>query len=608
MQAIILAAGMGKRLGKHTRDCTKCMVSVAGIPLIKRSIEALKTAGIRKTIIVVGYQSEKLVKYLQENTSGMDYEFVYNKDFRDTNNIYSLFLAKEHLMKDDTILMESDLIYDSEIIINLLEAENKNMVTVAKYEQWMDGTVVLLDKEKNIIEFVEKTEFEYQYADNYYKTVNIYKFSKEFSENLYIPFLEAYIKAYGKNQYYELVLKVLAHVQYSKMKALIVEEQNWYEIDNVQDLEIANTIFANPAKQFHAYDKQFGGFWRFPKLKDFCYLVNPYYPPVKMVEHMKYFYDVLLREYPSGLRIQNQNAGRLLGVDERFLLVGNGAAELIKVLGEIIEGRLTIHMPAFNEYVRCFSKCQLQEIRSRDYDFQINEEALSDRINGTDSMVIVNPDNPSGSFLEYSHLIHIISECKKKEVICIIDESFIDFADKDIRYTLLQDDLLKEYDNLIVIKSISKSYGVPGLRLGIMASSNEKVLDAVRHKLPIWNINSFAEYFLQIHDLYHEDYINACNKIAYQRNRLEEQLKQLDGIAVFPSQANYIMCRIENGVSCKEVANELVEKWHILIKDLSEKDGIEGEQYIRVAVKNQEENDLLIEALSKVLQRKGIPQ
>ena len=305
MQAMILAAGMGKRLGKYTRSCTKCMIRVGNARLIDRMVAALKQAGIHKLIMVVGYEGEQLEAYLRETAKDMELVFIYNRDYQKTNNIYSLFLAKFELEKDDTLLLESDLIFDKNIISEIVKSPYDNMVTVAKYEHWMDGTVVLLDSERNIIDFVAKADFRYEEVEDYYKTVNIYKFSKEFSKKQYIPFLEAYIKAYGVNQYYELVLKILAHVQYSQLKAFVLEGYNWYEIDDVQDLRIAETIFAEDDKQFHAYDNNYGGFWRFPKLRDFCYLVNPYYPPKKMVDHMRYFYETLLREYPSGLQTQN---------------------------------------------------------------------------------------------------------------------------------------------------------------------------------------------------------------------------------------------------------------------------------------------------------------
>ena len=601
MQAIILAAGMGKRLREYTKDCTKCMVSVGNKKLIDRTIEALKQANIHRLIMVIGYEADKLEKYLRETVSDMELVFIYNKDYAHTNNIYSLYLAREELVKDDTILLESDLIFDSDVIKQLISEPFDNMVAVAKYEQWMDGTVVLLDENKNIVEFVEKSAFRFSEAGQYFKTVNIYKFSRRFLKNQFIIFLEAYVKAYGANQYYELVLKILAHIRYSELKAFVLEDYNWYEIDDEQDLQIAGAIFAEDNKQFNAYDHLYGGFWRFPKLNDFCYLVNPYYPPQKMLEHMRYFYDALLRGYPSGLETQNLNAGRMFNIKSEYMVVGNGAAELIHVLGQLIKGKMLVQMPVFNEYVRCFKGCELSKLNSISYNFNIPVCEIFNRIEDVDIVALINPDNPSGSYILYNDLVKILEICHSKNKICIIDESFVDFAERDIRYTLLDDNILEKYPNLIVIKSISKSYGVPGLRLGVMASSDKNCIREMRANMPIWNINSFAEYFLQIHNLYEKDYEKACDQIANQRKVMENKLSSISLLEVFPSQANYIMCRLKGRMDAKELANILVKNYNILIKDLSAKDGIEGLKYIRVAVKSKDENDKLVSAIRAVL-------
>ena len=225
------------------------MVSVGEKTLIERMIEALKKAGIKRTVLVVGYKDKELIEFLTKKIEGMELVYIHNDDYENTNNIYSLYLARRALAEDDTVLLESDLIFDEKIIELLVKSPDANMVTVAKYEQWMDGTVALLDEKMNIVDFVEKADFRFAEVENYYKTVNIYKFSKEFLQNQYIPFLEAYIKAYGKNQYYELVLKILAHIRYSELKAFVLEDYNWYEIDNEQDLQIADAIFAVDEKR-----------------------------------------------------------------------------------------------------------------------------------------------------------------------------------------------------------------------------------------------------------------------------------------------------------------------------------------------------------------------
>lgn len=607
MQAIMLAAGMGRRMGKYTEKHTKCMMEVGGKTLLERTVEALKYAGINKLVMIIGYEAETLRKYIETKNFDIKIEYVYNYDYATTNNIYSLYMAKDYLRNDDTILIESDLIYEKELIAKLVNAPDPNLAVVAKYEQWMDGTVVTLDKNNGIVDFIDKTHFRYEDVAKYYKTVNIYKFSKEFSDKQYLPFLEAYLKAYGVNQYYEQVLKILAHISNSGLNAYVLADENWYEIDDAQDLDIADTMFANDKNLIGKYEYHFGGYWRFPKVKDFCYLVNPYYPPQKLVSQLEYFFKTLLTQYPSGMNIQRLNASSMFGVDEKYLLVGNGAAELINVLGKYVKGTMTLCIPTFNEYVRCFTNCSVRELDTSLTGYRFNMDVIMEAIEQTDVLLLINPDNPSGAFLTYDEVVRILDKCKERNVQAIIDESFIDFAEESKRYTLIDEDVLEAYKNLVVIKSISKSYGIPGLRLGIMATANADIIKYMIDNMAIWNINSFAEYYLQIQRLYKKSYMSSCNKIVEQRNYMIEQLADVKGLKVYPSEANYIMCRLteDAGISSKEFSFAMMKKYNILVKNLSGKKGFYKKDFLRFAVRDANDNKLLVDGIKEILGNKG---
>ena len=173
MQAIILAAGMGKRLGEYTRNNTKCMVPVNGIPLIDRMLDQLCHLNLNRIVIVVGYEGRKLMDHVGTEHKGLRIEYVENPIYDRTNNIYSLALAKERLQEDDTLLLESDLIFEDRLLSMLLENPSPNLALVAKYEAWMDGTMVCIDKDCRIVNFVTKAAFNYSHVGQYYKTVNI---------------------------------------------------------------------------------------------------------------------------------------------------------------------------------------------------------------------------------------------------------------------------------------------------------------------------------------------------------------------------------------------------------------------------------------------------
>lgn len=470
MQAIMLAAGKGSRLGKYTKNNTKCMLNVHGKTLLERAIDALLEANIKDFIIVLGYKGENVKKYIKEKELDKKINITYidNNVYDITNNIYSLYLAKDYLVKDDTILLESDLIYDTSIVKKLVDSKYESAALIAKYEEWMDGTVVTLNKDNTINSFVEKKDFNYDEVNNYYKTVNIYKFSKEFSKRFYIPFLESYIKVYGNNDYYELVLKVISGLKEVKLHGLPLNNEPWYEIDDSQDYDIANAIFAPNAKEkLELFHKRFGGYWRFNGIKDYCYLVNPYFPTSKMIDKMKYFYNDLLFNYPSGQRIERLCASRMFdNVSEDNILIGNGAAELINNLRYVVGDSIALTIPSFNEYVRCFPNAKISYINSFKNNYRLSLEELIKKLDSVDTLIVISPDNPSGSHLTFDETIKLLDRAKEKNKQVIFDESFIDFAVNN--YTLIDDEILNKYPNLIVIKSISKSYGVPGLRLGVL--------------------------------------------------------------------------------------------------------------------------------------------
>ena len=608
MQALMLAAGMGKRLGRYTKNATKCMVPVNGKTLIEYAIETLVQNNIKKMIIVVGYKSDVLIdfihsKFNESNLNGMEIEFIENKVYDKTNNIYSLYMAADKLCNDDTILLESDLIFKPEIITKLIASKDPNLAVVSHFESWMDGTCTLLDENNNITGILDKAHFNWFETENYYKTVNIYKFSKDFSKNYYVPFLEAYQKAFGKNEYYEQVLKVLSFLSSSTLKGLPVSGDDWYEIDDPADLAIAENRFATGKEKLTLLQHRFGGYWRFPQLKDYCYLVNPYFPPQKMVDELQASFKTLLTQYPSGAAQQSLLAGKIFNVLPENIVVGNGAAELISSLGEKLTGKVGVPYPTFNEYPERFTNCEIVTIPTNKDDFSYSVEdiiktAASEKLN---TVLLINPDNPSGNFIKKSDLEKLLYELEKNNTTLIFDESFIDFADKDIRYTMLNQDILEAHKNLIVVKSISKSYGVPGLRLGVLACANLDYIKTIKKKNAIWNINSFGEYYLQIYEKYSKTYSAACDSIAFERNRFIKELSKIKNIHVFPSQANFILCRLDGDNYSDKLAVELLEKSNIYIKDLTGKKCFDEPRYIRLAIRDENDNNVLINALKQIM-------
>lgn len=602
MQAIILAAGMGKRLKELTRNNTKCMVRVNGITLIERMLNQIEKQNVSGITIVVGYEGQKLIDFINTLPLHTPVRFIDNPVYDKTNNIYSLALAKDVLCQEDTLLFESDLIFEDRVLDALVNDPRDTLALVSRYEPWMDGTCVKLREDDSIEAFISKNQFRYEECDQYYKTVNIYKFSRDFSVKYYVPFLEAYQKALGENEYYEQVLRVITMLDDPIIRAKRLEGQNWYEIDDEQDLDIAESIFAEGNYRLNLLQQRYGGYWRYPKLLDFCYLVNPYFPPRRMKDELRSSFDTLLTQYPSGMKVNSLLAAKNFSVRPENIIVGNGAAELIKSLMEHLEGKTGFVRPTFEEYPNRYDKDQSVYFVPQNPDFSYTADDLisyfSDK--GISSLVLVNPDNPSGNYLPYTDILRLIQWAKDSGIRLVIDESFADFAEETDN-TLLQTALLNDNPHLYVVKSISKSYGVPGLRLGILASGDQELIRVLKKDVAIWNINSFGEYFLQIYEKYKKDYTSALVLFRKERARFADELGRIDGLRVIPSQANYLMIEVLHG-SPSELTAALLEKYNILIKDLSAK--THG-SYIRIAVRDEHDNNCLLDALRKELSGKA---
>lgn len=602
MQAIILAAGMGKRLGEYTRNNTKCMVPVNGTPLIDRTLNQLSKLNLNRVVIVVGYEGQKLKDYLGTERNGLQIEYVNNPIYDKTNNIYSLALAKTQLQEDDTLLIESDLIFDDGMFDLLLKNPFPNLALVAKYETWMDGTMVKIDRDNNIVNFVTKAAFSYDEVGSYYKTVNIYKFSKEFSCSKYVPFLDAYCKAVGNNEYYENVLRIISFLSKSDLKALPITNEKWYEIDDKQDLDIAEALFAEEKDVLRKYYGRYGGFWRFPKMLDYCYLVNPYFRYSRIIDEMNANFKTLVGEYPSGMKVNTLLASKCWGVKEEYVIPGNGAAELIKALMEELPGTLGVTRPTFEEYPNRRNPDTLVTFVPSNADYRYSAQDLMDFFgeNHADNLLLINPDNPSGNFIPQKDILVLAKWCEEKSCRLIVDESFVDFSHGYEENTLLEDRILEAYPHLVVMKSISKSYGVPGIRLGILCSADKDLIAKMKKSVSIWNLNSFAEFFMQIYTKYEKDYKVACEQFIEERDAFGNELRKIKFLRVMPSEANYFLCEILPPKNANELVLTMLKKYNILTRDCSDKKGFDGKQYMRIAVRSHEDNARLLNVFKEL--------
>jgi histidinol-phosphate/aromatic aminotransferase/cobyric acid decarboxylase-like protein/choline kinase len=602
VQALILAAGMGRRLGALTKDQTKCMVELHGSTLLERSLDALTEVGITRIVLVVGYRGDGVRSLIGEDYAGVPVTYVDNPDYETTNNVYSLYLAKQELEKDDTLLLESDLIYEPRILRDLLANTAPNVAVVDRHRSWMDGTVVTLSDDNTIQQIIPKKDIDRTAYDRYYKTVNIYKLSRHYLGSRFLPFLEAYVQSLGNNEYYEQVLRVIATLDKKDLVAMPLAGEKWYEIDDVQDYQIAETVFAPPELEYSSYMNRYGGYWRFPDLRDFCYLVNPFFPPVEMVDEMQRSFEPLLRGYPSSGLVEDHLAAKMFGLAASAITVGNGASELIGALGqEIKAARVGVSVPTFEEYLKRFPASEVVEYSSIDAELRPDLSQLKQVVTDTDALVLVNPENPSGQCLRSADLLELLYHVDYEGKRLVLDESFVDFADPEYCSSLLRQEVLDAHPRLVIIRSISKSYGVPGSRLGVLATADAELLTRIRSHAPVWNVNSFAEFFLQIIGKHQAAYETSCEQTRVERSRFYKLLSAVPDVRVIPSHANYFLCELERSTAAAPLAEHMLRDHAILVKDCSNKVGMTDRQFLRVAVRNAADNDYFVAAMRQVI-------
>lgn len=366
---------------------------------------------------------------------------------------------------------------------------------------------------------------------------------------------------------------------------------------------MSNISSSNDEMLLRQYYSRYGGYWVYPDLLDYCYLVNPYFNRSGIIDEMEANFRKLVSEYPAGMKVNSELASECWNIKQDYIIPGNGAAELIKVLMETLRGKIGVIRPTFEEYPNRLSEDDVVTYVPKDKEFRYDADELIDYFgkHTIDALLLINPDNPSGNFITMDGILKLAKWTKENGLRFILDESFVDFSVGYEHNTCLDNKILETYPNMCVMKSISKSYGVPGLRLGILCSADVALISKLKKQVSIWNINSFAEFFMQIYPKYRDDYKNACNQFIETRACFEKKLREIPYIHVMPSQANYFFLEVLPPYKPLELCSILLKKYNILASACLAKKGIESNRYMRVAVRNHSDNDRFIKALQDLV-------
>ncbi|HVH44157.1 MAG TPA: aminotransferase class I/II-fold pyridoxal phosphate-dependent enzyme [Labilithrix sp.] len=589
MEALILAAGIGRRMWPLSRDTHKCLLRVGGETILGRMLRGLVEVGIEKVAIVTGYRADEIESYAREHFPEIAFTFVRNERYETTNNIYSMHLALEALdLEDDVLLIESDLVVAPGVLAKAMDNRHDNVALVSPHVIGLDGTVVELDASTRIKSVVtpsmQSSDFEFSGT---YKTLNIYKFSRELCRTTLRQLLRFYVESIDANAYYELVLGILIYLKQVDVHGVVVDPYTWAEIDDPNDLHGAEWVF-NPPRRRAMLDAAWGGMWTVPVV-DFAFLRNMYFPTPAVLSELRRNLPDLLASYGSTQSIVDAKLSYFLGCDPAHVVALNGASQCFPLLGAYFgDRRVLLPEPTFGEYRRVFPRADAYVDAC-----SIAVDALAARAKEYDLVVVVNPNNPTGTTVPTSALLELVRA--ERRTTWLVDESFLLFSGEESLVTAIAKDP-GAYEHVIVLQSLSKTLGVPGARLGFLFNTGVWA-NKTREQLPVWNMNSVAENLLEIIVKHRPELASSLQRSAADRVHLARTLRELRGVErVVAGGGNFVL--VELALSSEETARlaDRLAKEGIYVKDVSAKMK-SGRGWLRLAVRTPSDHERLARAL-----------
>ncbi|MGI8483022.1 MAG: aminotransferase class I/II-fold pyridoxal phosphate-dependent enzyme, partial [Thermomicrobiales bacterium] len=556
-------------------------------------LSGLQDRGIQNITIATGYRADELVAHIDRQFPSLDIQYVNNEHYETTNNIHSMSLALGKMqLCDDLILIESDLIYEPQVLDRLLASPYKNVALVDRYRSGMDGTVVTLDGSKVITQVIPPTlqPSDFSFIDKY-KTLNIYRFSAEFVDTTLTRLLTYYAETFDDNCYYELILGILIYMQQAEIHAEVINGERWAEVDDPNDLRKAELLFS-PARRYQALANGWGGLWG-ADVVDFNFIRNMYFPPPALLSELRHNLPALLQNYGSQQSILNEKLAWALQRDVGMVHALAGASQCYPWLHDWFgDKKVLIPEPTFGEYARMFpGAARYRDAPGIDWhDLQVSATTA-------DVVVFVNPNNPTGSVIPTERIVALARVWPDKTI--IVDESFIDFSDEPSIVDWLEHG---DVSNIIVIKILSKGLGRPGIRLGGLFTTDREIAERVRTVTPIWNLSSVTESFLEILLKNRPAMENSYDETIRDREGLRKLLVDCPMVdVVFPSAANFLLARLRvSAAESASLAGRLLDKTNILVKDASGKFS-DGRGYWRLAVRTPVDHELLADGMAAVV-------
>lgn len=588
---LVLAAGRGARLGRTGARVPKPLLDIAGDPLIVRMIRQMHEGGIRDVHVVLGHEAVRVRAAIDAHPiqNEVTLHYVTNDDYATTNNIVSLALGLRSVAEVDpdvaVVAAECDIVMSDRAMAAFLDEQGGSSLVVSPFRSGMDGTVVTLvgDVVERIVPPREQpSTFDFGSA---FKTVNIYRFEPDLWSAHLTTFLDWYLQHVGVTDYYEYAVSLLLRATNLPLRAFVIPASEWSEVDDPNDLRAARIRWDDDFRHRELATSH-GGYWHVDAV-DHSYLRNMYFPTPSLLAQLRTGMEESLHNYGSAQSVLDLKMSWLLDIADDAVLFVPGLAAAFPALAHVLAGRRTlIPEPTFGEYAARFPGADTYPAEADTGELQ----AALDRV-GPDVLVIVNPNNPTGTYLPSDSLADLARS--NPGVVILVDESFLGFSNEP---SLL--DRLGELPNVIVLCSLSKTMGVPGLRIGYVASADRAMLAAIRTEMPIWAANSLAERFLEFSLKYRSDLAESLERTLQDREAFRQRLAAEPCIDVRrDTEGNFVLVSVPSipAEGAEAVTAGLFRRGY-LVKDLTDRLGAPVVT-LRLAVRTPDENDALTAAL-----------
>jgi histidinol-phosphate/aromatic aminotransferase/cobyric acid decarboxylase-like protein len=600
-KALIVAAGLGSRLGGAATEA-KPLVPVAGRPLLHHTLISLHAVGVRRVVVVVGHRAEDIVSSLNElassgNGIGITIDYVFSDRYRTTNNVYSLWLARDQL-DEDVYLLDGDVLAEADLL-RALDLPGDSAAAVVPYQPGMTGTVAQVNEQKRVCRLSDVRDGEPHFPAPH-KTCSVYLLRADFLQAEFVPGLGRFVSEGRVNDFYEAVLAEIIARRRQHLRAVDCGHFRWCEVDDTNDWDTAEFLFADHDRRFSILAHAHGDFQR-PGVVDHLVMTNIYFPPQTLRRDLQREVGRAMIDYPPGQAALARLMAGIVDEPPSRLVVANGASELIKIICGPVARRALVAVPGFNEYEQALAPGQLVRFQLGPPTFELDADAFYRAADEADVelAVVCSPNNPTSLVVPRDQLLVLCEKLARRGTRLLVDESFVDFCADPGSQSLRT--VAGAHPNLALVKSLSMSCGMPGLRLGYLLTADTRLADEVRSRLPIWNVNGLAAAFLRLLPRYRRMLEETCRRVGGECRELGSLLREIPGVEVPAPSASFCYVRLPPGTDATTVARRLFTRHGLLVKDCSGKSLPDTRGYLRIKSRTPAENRRLAAALEAAL-------